>query len=151
MDGDGREAPAGAGPLAASTCWLLGDAAREVAQGMEKALEGETLRRREYGVLVVLEADGPLSQQEIGRRLAIDRSTMVHVVDVLEGRGLVARTRDRADRRAYSIALTGLGRAFLADVLHPAAAAVQDRLMERLSREDRTRLNRILAQLVMGT
>ncbi|MFC0865708.1 MarR family winged helix-turn-helix transcriptional regulator [Sphaerimonospora cavernae] len=146
--GSGRGRAAATGMLAETTGWLLADVARELIRRMEKALRAEGLRWREYGVLVVLEAAGPLSQQELGRRLAIDRSTMVHVIDVLEDRGLVARGRDRVDRRAYSIELTDLGRTLLADALRPVADAVQEHVIAGLTGEDRAHLNRILAQLV---
>ena len=153
-DGQGGAGPYGAlsglavtAPLAGSLCWLLNDAAREVTQELERVLKKDDLRWRDYGVLVVLEDAGQLSQQEIGRRLCVDRSSMVHVIDVLEERGLVARARDAADRRAYSIRLTDAGRALLVDVLHPATAAVQERVLGRLPAEDRTHLNRVLAQL----
>ncbi|MFD8564118.1 MarR family winged helix-turn-helix transcriptional regulator [Streptosporangium canum] len=150
MGEDGSEPAPATGLLAESTGWLLNGAAREVTSELEEVLKGDDLRWRDYGVLGVLEASGPLSQQEIGRRLAVDRSTMVHIIDVLEQRGLVARSRDRADRRAYSIELTDAGRALLVEVLHPVTAAVHDRVIGRLTREDRAHLNRILAQLAGG-
>jgi MarR family transcriptional regulator, lower aerobic nicotinate degradation pathway regulator len=150
MGGNGHEPAPAARLLAESTGWLLTDAAREITLKLEEALKGTGLRWRDYGVLAVLEADGPLSQQEIGRRLAVDRSTMVHVIDVLEQQGLVVRSRDRADRRAYSIELTGPGRTLLIEVLHPLTAQVHSGVMGRLSHEDRAHLDRILAQLAGG-
>ncbi|GII88172.1 hypothetical protein Ssi03_61620 [Sphaerisporangium siamense] len=147
MGGTRRE-PAPAAPLLAeSTAWLLNGAAREVTLRLERALRGDELRWRDYGVLGVLEAAGPLSQQEVGRRLGVDRSTMVHIIDVLERRGLVARGRDRADRRAYAIELTEGGRAFLRDTLHPLTAEVHEELIGGLSAEDRAHLDRILTLL----
>ncbi|MGV9779611.1 MarR family winged helix-turn-helix transcriptional regulator [Streptosporangium sp. NPDC003464] len=151
MGGD-RGAPVPAARLLAeSTGWLLNGAAREVTLELEEALKGADLRWRDYGVLSVLEAAGPLSQQEIGRRLAVDRSTMVHIIDVLEQRGLVVRSRDLTDRRAYSIELTDAGRALLVEVLHPVTAEVHDRVIGRLTDEDRAHLDRILAQLTGGS
>jgi DNA-binding MarR family transcriptional regulator len=146
MGGTRRE-PTTAPLLAESTAWLLNGAAREVTLKLEEALRGDELRWRDYGVLGVLEAAGPLSQQEIGRRLAVDRSTMVHIIDVLEQRGLVARGRDRTDRRAYAIELTEAGRSFLRDTLHPLTAEVHDSMIGRLNDEDRAHLDRILAIL----
>ncbi|WP_433241143.1 MarR family winged helix-turn-helix transcriptional regulator [Streptosporangium sp. CA-135522] len=151
MGGERCDPVPDAGLLAQSTGWLLNGAARAVTLELEEALKGDDLRWRDYGVLGVLEAAGPLSQQEIGRRLAVDRSTMVHIIDVLEQRGLVVRSRDRADRRAYSIELTDPGRALLAEVLHPVTAKVHDRVIGRLTYEDRVHLNRILAQLAGGS
>lgn len=150
MGGNGREPLPTARLLAESTGWLLNDAARAVTLKLEEALKVGDLRWREYGVLVVLEAAGPLSQQEIGRRLSVDRSTMVHIIDVLEQRGLVVRSRDLADRRAYSIELTDAGGALLVDVLHPLTAEVHGQVVGGLSHEDRAHLDRILALLAKG-
>ncbi|GAA1272712.1 MarR family transcriptional regulator [Sphaerisporangium rubeum] len=142
-----RRVDGGTELLAESTGWLLNGVARAVTAELEQALRRDDLRWREYGVLGTLEATGALSQQEIGRRLGVDRSTMVHLIDVLEDRGLVARSRDRADRRAYSIELTAAGRELLAEVLHPVTAEVHERVIGRLTSEDRATLNRILAEL----
>ncbi|WP_248964381.1 MarR family winged helix-turn-helix transcriptional regulator [Sphaerisporangium perillae] len=150
MSGNGHESVPTARMLAESTGWLLNDVAREVTLRLEEALKGDDLRWRDYGVLVVLESAGPLSQQEIGRRLAVDRSTMVHIIDLLEQRGLVARGRDRADRRAYAIELTDAGRALLVEVLHPLTAEVHERVVGGLAPEDRAHLDRILARLAGG-
>ncbi|WP_214410608.1 MarR family winged helix-turn-helix transcriptional regulator [Sphaerisporangium fuscum] len=150
MKASGHEPIGAARPLAESVGWLLNEAARELTLRVEEALGDHDLRWRDYGVLVVLEAAGPLSQQEIGRRLAVDRSTMVHIIDELERRGLVARGRDRADRRAYAIELTDPGRTLLSEVLHPLTAQAHDRVIGRLGEEDRAHLIRILAQLAAG-
>ena len=55
-------------------------------------------------------AVGPVSQHELGEQLGIDRTTMVELIDDLEGKGVVVRQRNPADRRAYSIRLTPKGR-----------------------------------------
>lgn len=133
--------------LTRSTGWLLYNAGREVERELEEELKRDDVGWRAYGVLGVLEAAGELSQQEIGRRLAIDRSTMVHLIDDLESRGLVARSRDRTDRRAYAIGLTAAGHRLLAEVLHPATVNVCQRLVGSLTTEDRAHLTRILGQL----
>ena len=147
MGGTGYQPVPAARPLAESTGWLLNDVARGVTLRLEEALKGNDLRFRDYGVLAVLEGEGRLSQQEIGRRLNVDRSTMVHIIDVLEDRGLVTRARDSSDRRAYSIELTGGGRALLAEVLHPLTARVHDEVIGRLTEDDRAHLDRILTHL----
>lgn len=147
MGKEGREPAMTAELIIEPVGWLLYIAGQEIMRDLEGELDGNAVSRREYGVLGVLETEGPISQQAIGRKLAIDRSTMVHLIDALEGRGLVARARDRLDRRAYAIELTDAGRALLLDVLHPAAATVYERLADRLTSEDRTHLSRILGCL----
>ena len=64
---------------------------------------------KQQAALDVLTEEGPMSQQRLGQRLGIDRTTIVTVVDDLENAGLVERTRDRADRRAHIVTPTRSG------------------------------------------
>jgi DNA-binding MarR family transcriptional regulator len=79
-------------------------------------LEGEELAHLGIGVkqqamLTLLADEGPMTQQRLGLRLGIDRTTIVAVVDELQDAGLIERARDPADRRAYLITLTPSGQA----------------------------------------
>lgn len=64
---------------------------------------------RELGVLVVLAGSEPASQQEVAQRLSVDRTTMVALLDTLEGKGLVARHPHAEDRRRNVVELTETG------------------------------------------
>lgn len=64
----------------------------------------------QYSVLFVLEHCGPLGQNELGRMVALDRSTTALVVRLLKARRLVAATPDDHDRRKTQLALTANGR-----------------------------------------
>lgn len=80
------------------------------------AVEGDALAAVGTGVkqqaaLAVLADEGPMSQQELGRRLGIDRTTIVAIVDELESDHWVERSRDPADRRSYLLTLTAAGNA----------------------------------------
>jgi DNA-binding MarR family transcriptional regulator len=66
------------------------------------ALEPIGLQPRQYGLLLVLATEGPLSQQELAE--------WVPQVDGLEERGYVRRDRNPADRRAYRLQLTAEGK-----------------------------------------
>ena len=72
------------------------------------ATEGHSLRT--YYVLVSLAEAGPLSQQDVCDRIAVDRSDMVRLIDDLETRRQVKRTRDSRDRRRHQLTLTTQGR-----------------------------------------
>lgn len=117
------------------------------AQAMgEEALSGLGLRGREYGALALLEHAALASQHELGATLGLDRTTTMTLIAGLESRGLVARTRDPADRRAYRITLTRSG-----DKLRARAATIladcEDRFLTGLPPADVTHLRRILATL----
>lgn len=64
---------------------------------------------REYSILAILKADSPGSQLEISRLLGKAPALVVAAIDDLEARGLVARTRDPADRRRSRVTITAAG------------------------------------------
>lgn len=82
----------------------------------------------QFNVLNLLHArpDG-LSQADFSRLLVMHRSNATGLVDRLELRGLVRRTNDPADRRAYRVLLAPAGRRLVETILpeyHEAAEQV---------------------------
>jgi DNA-binding MarR family transcriptional regulator len=90
---------------------LLVIAARTGQERATSRLAPLGLTVRTCGVLNLLADQGPLSQQEIGELLAIDRTTMVEIVDELEQAGIARRLRNPQDRRSYLVTLTTGGKA----------------------------------------
>jgi DNA-binding MarR family transcriptional regulator len=99
--------------LADRLVFLLKHAQLRVAELASPGLANLGVDGREFAVLALFSADGPLSQQQAAERLAIDRTTMVALVDSLERAGLVERQRHPADRRKNTVALTERGAATL--------------------------------------
>jgi DNA-binding MarR family transcriptional regulator len=66
-----------------------------------------------FGLLNVIGAREGAIQQELGAAMGIDPSTMVSLVDQLEGAGLAKRQPCPTDRRARVIATTPKGRRLL--------------------------------------
>jgi MarR family transcriptional regulator, lower aerobic nicotinate degradation pathway regulator len=108
-DGESR-APA---RLRDRTFWLLGRAARGAQRLTADRLAQAGMHRGYYGVLATLAEFGPGAQAEISRRLGIDRSDMVAILNELENDGYVKRERDPDDRRRNRVVLTGDGLAAL--------------------------------------
>jgi len=77
---------------------------------MEPALAPLGINGREFGLLTLIEAEGPASQQRLASRIGVDRTTMVGLIDALEEKRLVERHRDPDNRRAYQIEVTVAGR-----------------------------------------
>jgi DNA-binding MarR family transcriptional regulator len=102
---------------------------------------------KEFGALSVLVDEGPLSQQRLGQRQGVDRTTMVAVVDSLERKGLVERRRDLRDRRAYSLHATPAGRRVL-ERAGKAAQLAEDEFLARIPAGDRRRLKELLRALL---
>jgi DNA-binding MarR family transcriptional regulator len=86
---------------------------------------------RELAVLERLAGPQPLSQQEVAARLGVDRTTMVALVDALEGKGLVARRPHPADRRKNVVELTADGEKARVDA-GAAATTAQERFLAPL-------------------
>jgi len=113
----------GPGPeLSRRLGYLLKHAQLRMAELTAAALAPYVIDGRELGVLLVLADGQPASQQQAAQRLAIDRTTMVAMLDTLEGKGLVSRHPDADDRRRNVVELTDAGR----DILQRAVKAGDD-------------------------
>jgi len=102
-----------------------------------------------FGLLTVLDADGPISQHDLAQRTGIDPSTMVPRMDLLEERGLVERRRSSDDRRSYQISLNAAGRRTL-KALQSDATKSGEAMFAPLSEREREQLHRLLAKLASG-
>jgi DNA-binding MarR family transcriptional regulator len=102
--------------------YLLTFIAEQVTERFEREIVRHGIRTRHASVLVVIDAEGPMSQRALGRRLRIDKSPMVGVLDDLERLRLAERRRSDSDRRVQAIHLTSKGRAVLDRVLEIADA-----------------------------
>jgi|1186.fasta_scaffold205461_3 DNA-binding MarR family transcriptional regulator len=138
-------APASRAPrrVAALPSWLVSQVALQAQR-----LVGEAgVRRHEFSVLAALAEDGPASQAELGRRVWMDRSDLHGVLNGLEHDGLVARVRDKQDRRRNVVRLSPAGAQRLRE-LEARAAAAQDALLAPLSEDEQRELRRLLTRLV---
>ena len=127
--------------------WLLNQAALHATRIVGEAFANAGVRRYHYSVLVALAQDGPASQADLGRRLWIDRSDMVAVLNDLERDGLVARVRDEHDRRRNLVQLTPAGKRAL-DRLDRQVEEAQAALLDPLSASERQQLLHLLTRLV---
>jgi DNA-binding MarR family transcriptional regulator len=107
------------------------------------------LTPRLWGALNVLDHEGEISQQHLGRSVGIDPSSMVATIDELEAKGLVERRRHPTDRRAHALHMTELGRTTLAQARKLAAAA-QDELLAPLDESERELLHALLLRLAVA-
>lgn len=150
---DGQHAGVGPGPeLTSRLGYLLKHARLRLGELTATALAPYGLDGRELAVLLVLAGCEPASQQQAARRLGIDRTTMVALLDALEDKGLVARHPHAEDRRKNVVELTAPGRdtlrdatqagddaerRFLAPLTEPAAQQLKDALRALLTQPDR--------------
>ena len=101
---------------------------------------------RELGILLLLDSQGPESQQQAAVRLGVDRTTMVAFLDGLEDRGLVARKPDPEDRRRNLVGLTSEGRKALKRGKRASDEAERE-LLADLSERDAAKLRDLLSRI----
>jgi DNA-binding MarR family transcriptional regulator len=73
------------------------------------ALADLDLTQKQCATLQLIGANPGVSQVDLAATLGTDRATMMAVVDRLEQRNLVVRSRSRVDRRRQELNLTAIG------------------------------------------
>jgi DNA-binding MarR family transcriptional regulator len=109
-------------------------------QGIAAVLKPLKLSHSQYNVLRILRGAEPegLACREISERMITHDPDITRLLDRLEARGLVARTRDQKDRRVVMAHITADGLGVLAQLDEPIAE-VDRRQLEHLG-ERRLRL-----------
>ena len=97
------------------------------------------------GLLIYIDANPGVTQSRLAEAAERDRSTMVGVLDQLQGRGLIERRRG-ADRRTNGLWLTRSGRSLLARALRGIARHEQ-RIAARLTSAERRQLLDLLGRI----
>jgi DNA-binding MarR family transcriptional regulator len=129
------------------TSWLLSNAAGRSSRLVSARLGRAGFRRDHYAILAGLDEFGPVSQATLSRRLGIDRSDIVAVLDDLERDGLAIRAPDERDRRRNATTITPVGSRALGK-LDALVDEAQGAAFEPLSARDRQQLDRLLRRLV---
>ena len=100
----------------------------------------------QLGVLLLVRGNPGLNQSALAKAMGLDRSTIVAVIDRLEGRGLMRRARSPDDRRSHALGLTDGGTTFLQQV-EPHLRRHEDRLAAGLSAPERKTLTGLLNRI----
>ena len=114
-------------PLPVPIGLRLSQAARAVARAFDEALAAAGGTLPVWLILLNLKVRQPGTQRQLAEAVGITEATLTHHLNAMEADGLIARTRDAANRRVQVVTLTGQGDAvFLA--LRAAAIAFDGRL-----------------------
>ena len=108
---------------------------------------GYDLIAPQCGMLVILKIEGKLSQAELGQFLAMDKATMVRMIDGLEEAGLVKRVPSKVDRRVNALALTETGRKSVTKILK-IRARCENEFLSPLTKAERARLLELITKLL---
>ena len=90
-------------------------------QGVAATLKPSGLSPAQYNVLRILRGAGPdgLACREIGERMITKDPDITRLLDRLEERDLISRSRDRADRRVITTRITDKGMRILKELDKP--------------------------------
>jgi len=129
--------------------FLLTRAYRYVASVCGEEFAPYGITPAQFVVLMHMEGFKSDSQVCLSQKAGIDRTTIVGIIDRLEQKGLVTRTKVPEDRRIRQVALTDGGLKLKND-LCMAAENVHSRLMTKISPKECTDFGRLLAKIREG-
>jgi len=122
-----------------------------VSRRMPDVLKAEDLSANQYNVLRILRgAPDGLACGEIGNRMLTRDPDITRLLDRLEKRGLIARSRENRDRRMVVARITPLALETLGRLDEPVREAHR-RNLGHLGRERLRELNRLLLAARKGT
>ena len=111
------------------------------------ALMAEGLTPTQFSTLFrLLVSSEPVSQNALGRSVAMDAATTKGVIARLQAQGLVTTERDTEDRRRYLLHSTKQGRAVLKDALR-SVQNISEATLAPLSKREQSTFLRLLAKL----
>jgi DNA-binding MarR family transcriptional regulator len=111
---------------------------------LERRLAAHGVTAAQWGVLIALHQGASNTVRGLATFLAVDGGAVTRLIDRLEGKGLVARQVDRADRRSVILSLSEAGRALIgplvqavdehdAEILNGLSAAERRQFLSALS------------------
>jgi len=129
-----------------STAFLLAQIGAHAATQFGERIRSLRLTRPHAGILRIIGLTPGLSQQELARRLAMQPSQLVALLDELEKRGFIERRQDATDRRTYALHLTGDGRD-ITGRMRRIAREHDDAICAALNVQERQQLNSLLGRI----
>jgi DNA-binding MarR family transcriptional regulator len=129
--------------------YLLKHAQLAYSELAQSAFTSLDIRPHAWAALTALDKPGERSQTEVAAMLGVDRTTMVALVDELQGRGLVERLPHAEDRRKNVVRLTAAGRRVMREGAK-AADECERRFLAPLDDADAQTLKRALDEAIRG-
>jgi DNA-binding MarR family transcriptional regulator len=115
-----------------------------IFQDFMRTLGPMEIRPAQYSVLTVIDLNPGLTQMALAHALGIERSRLVHLLDVLESRNFVQRVASAVDRRSHALHLTPGGRNALAEI-KALAAQHEKNVTQKLGARRRKELLKLLS------
>ncbi len=124
----------------------LNQAARAVGRAFDEALAEAGGSLPVWLILLNLKIRRPGTQRELAGAVGIREATLTHHLNAMDAAGLIARTRDAANRRIQLVTLTEEGEAVFLR-LRAAAVAFDERLRSGIAEPEIATLTTLLTRL----
>jgi DNA-binding MarR family transcriptional regulator len=137
------------GPLGEWVGFNLRMAQAAAFQAFSRLAQEVGTRPGRFATLMLIGRNPGISQTALSRANGRDKSSLTPVLNDLARRGLIRRTRTRADQRAYRLSLTPAGKSLLAQLVRCARSHERnlDRIIGGRAQKGFVRiLKRIIAQ-----
>ena len=128
------------------TAFLLSQLGAHAAEQYRDLVAALGLTPSDAGILRLLSRTPSISQRELADRLGTVPSRVVVLIDSLESRGLVERTRSTTDRRNYQLSLTEPGVALMQQ-LRAVSEEHDQAVLGTLTDAQREQLHGLLSRL----
>ena len=122
--------------------------ANRIGKAFSSELEKLNITVAEWRVLMTLASLKSASGKEITGRWAMDKMAINRAIASLEKNGLIKKVKNKSDRRALDLSLTGKGQTLYEKFL-PIANNRYHKLMAGLDKKEEKRLREILAKLIL--
>ena len=129
--------------MAQSVGFAITKARNLVVAEMDAALKDLNITSPQVGILLSVTDGAATTPFELARLLGIDTGLMTRMLDKLETRGLLERSRSVEDRRVVNLTLTKAGGAVAARIPEIAPVVLNARL-QKFSSEEFDELRRLL-------
>jgi DNA-binding MarR family transcriptional regulator len=133
--------------LTDSIGFLINRASNDLSNDVDRALKDFGLTGHQMAILLALEGDLAATPFELARLGGVDPGLMSRMLDKLEERGFLERSRSVEDRRVVNLTLTPHGHDVAARLPAIACGPVNARLDE-FSEEEYRQLRRLLRKFV---
>jgi DNA-binding MarR family transcriptional regulator len=127
-------------------CATARQAARALTQLYDARLRATGIEAPQFALMMTLHNEGPESQAAIGRRYAIDKTTLSRNLKVLQRKGWIEAS-EASDRRERRFTLTAAGRKLLA-AARPEWRKSQDELRSSMTPEEWDSMFRVFRMVV---
>lgn len=124
---------------------FLNQARNALIADMDGAIKALDVSTMQMGLLITMKRGAASTPFELSKLLSIDTGAMTRMLDKLEAKGLLARSRSMEDRRVVNLALTEKGE----QVMAQASVIVPQVLNARLAgftKQEFNELRRLLAK-----